>query len=160
MKQHQYQIDLQWTGNRGEGTRTYRAYDREYQIHAPGKGAPIAGSSDPSFRGKAAHYNPEELLVAALSSCHMLWYLHLCSVRGVEVVAYEDRAAGTMQEEEKTGSGRFTEVCLYPRVTITRADQVALAEQLHAEASQHCFIANSCNFPIRHAPSTTVVGTV
>jgi organic hydroperoxide reductase OsmC/OhrA len=149
-KEHHYLTHLQWTGNRGEGTSNYRAYDRDHVLSAGGK-SPIPGSSDPSFRGNPERYNPEELLVASLSSCHLLWYLHLCAVNGVVVIAYEDDAAGVMQEEEN-GSGRFSEVVLRPVVTIKEEGMREKAMALHHEANKFCFIANSVNFPVRHEP--------
>ena len=97
-RQHDYAVTVTWTGNRGRGTADYRAYERAHEISAPGKPA-IPGSSDPSFRGDARRYNPEELPVAAVSSCHMLWYLHLCADAGVRVLAYTDKARGTMVED-------------------------------------------------------------
>ena len=155
MRQHQYTIDTAWTGNTGTGTTTYKGYERSHDISAPGKPA-IAGSSDPAFRGDARRYNPEELLVAALSTCHMLSYLHVCAVAGIVVVAYKDQARGTM-EETNDGSGHFTEVVLYPVVTITDAARTQEANQLHHRAHELCFIANSCNFPVRHQPVCNVV---
>lgn len=147
-KMHSYHINLRWTGNTGTGTSGYRAYERAHEISLPDK-APILGSSDPAFRGDAARYNPEELLVGSLSACHMLWYLHLCADHGIVVTAYEDRAQGTMLETH-TGGGHFAEVVLYPVVTINAGDQ-ELAAQLHARAHELCFIANSMNFPVRCA---------
>ncbi|MDE3195009.1 MAG: OsmC family protein, partial [Acidobacteriota bacterium] len=107
MKIHNYATTLRWTGNRGEGTATYRAYSRNHEIDAAGKSITIPGSSDPHFRGEAARYNPEELLIASLSACHMLSYLHLCAINNIGVTAYEDRATGTM-EERPDGSGALT----------------------------------------------------
>src|SRR6476661_292670 len=104
-KEHTYEIDLTWTGNRGTGTSAYRAYDRTHEIGAPGKPA-LPGSSDPAFRGDGTRYNPEEFLVAALSACHMLAYLHLCADAGVVVTGYVDRARGVMTETE-SGGGHF-----------------------------------------------------
>src|SRR3954469_21032932 len=121
-KEHTYEISIQWTGNTGEGTKSYSSYRRDYLVHAGDKAA-ISGSSDPAFRGDTSRYNPEELLVASLSSCHMLWYLHLCADAGVSVLAYEDAAEGTMVEGAD-GGGRFTEVVLRPKVTMAGADQV------------------------------------
>ncbi|HEY4337687.1 MAG TPA: OsmC family protein [Puia sp.] len=149
-KEHHYNTHLQWTGNLGEGTSNYRAYDRDHWLSAGDKPA-IPGSSDPSFRGNPERYNPEELLVASLSSCHMLWYLHLCAVNGVIVIAYEDEAAGVLSEEEN-GSGRFSEVVLHPVVTVKEAGMREKAMALHHEANKFCFIANSVNFPVRHEP--------
>ena len=145
MKDHHYNVSVTWTGNDGEGTKTYRSYRRDHVISAGGK-AEIAGSSDPAFRGDRGRYNPEELLVAALSSCHMLAYLHLCAVNGVVAVDYRDEAQGTMQER-RDGSGAFTRVVLRPKVTISAGDREKALE-LHHRAHELCFIANSVNFPV------------
>lgn len=149
MKEHHYQIDLTWTGNEGKGTESYKAYSRNHLINAPGKSITIPGASDPSFLGDPTRYNPEELFVSSLSACHMLWYLHLCAVNKIVVIAYEDRATGTMIET-KDGGGRFTEVTLHPKVTITDPTQKEKALDLHHQANGLCFIANSCNFEVRH----------
>lgn len=150
-KEHSYYLNLQWTGNRGEGTTNYRAYDRAYQIEASGKPI-IFGSSDPAFRGDKNKYNPEELLVAAISSCHLLWYLHLCADAGVVVIDYSDRPLGKMSETQN-GGGKFTEVILKPQVTIATESSKDRATQLHHKAHEFCFIANSVNFPIICQPS-------
>ena len=154
-KEHHYTTQLRWTGNRGEGTAHYRAYDRDHVLSADGK-PEIPGSSDPSFRGNPQRYNPEELLVASLSSCHMLWYLHLCAVNGVVVVDYQDLAEGVMIETAD-GGGRFTTVVLRPVVTVREAGMVEKAMGLHHEAHSLCFIANSMNFPVRHEPVVEIV---
>jgi organic hydroperoxide reductase OsmC/OhrA len=143
--EHKYSVSVQWTGNRGTGTSGYRDYGRDHVIRAGGK-PDIAGSSDPAFRGDPGRWNPEDLLVGAVSACHKLWYLHLCSDAGIAVLAYDDRAEGTMVEDPE--AGRFTRIVLRPRVTIRAADDVALAERLHHAAHEKCFIANSVNFPI------------
>jgi organic hydroperoxide reductase OsmC/OhrA len=148
-KQHHYTTHLQWTGNQGEGTTTYQSYTRDHTINVDGKCTELLLSADPNFRGDAARYNPEELFLASISACHMLWYLHLCAVNGIVVEVYEDQAKGTMTEEQN-GSGRFTAVALYPSVTIRSADHQAKAIELHHEANNMCFIANSCNFAIEH----------
>ncbi len=149
-KDHAYTVTVTWTGDRGTGTSAYRAYDRRHEIVALRKPV-IPASSDPAFRGDPARYNPEELLVASLSSCHMLWYLHVCSVNGVVVTAYEDCAEGFMVEQPD-GGGRFTEVVLQPEIALAPGSDVARAYALHAEANANCFIANSVNFPVRHEP--------
>jgi len=154
MKEHHYKATITWVGNQGTGTSNYRAYSRNHDISIAGKPT-IPASSDPSFRGDPARYNPEEMFVSSLSSCHMLWYLHLCSVNGVVVVDYRDEATGTM-EETPDGGGRFKEVTLYPVVTVADAAMVEKANALHHEANQMCFIANSCNFPIHHQPACIV----
>ncbi len=147
-KSHHYAIELRWTGNLGAGTAGYRAYSRDHEITAPGKSGAIAASSDPVFRGDGARYNPEELLVASLSSCHMLWVLHLCADAGIVVTAYTDAAAGTMVEEPG-GAGRFTEVTLRPRVTLADPARRVELPAIHERAHALCFIANSVNFPVR-----------
>lgn len=147
-KIHHYEIDMKWTGNQGNGTSQYTAYERSYTLQAHGK-PEILGSSDPSFRGDASRYNPEDLLVASLSSCHMLCYLHLCAVNKVVVLAYEDKATGTMTETDN-GGGHFTEVTLNPVITLESMAMMDKADALHHEANKLCFIANSCNFPVHH----------
>jgi organic hydroperoxide reductase OsmC/OhrA len=146
---HHYTIALTWTGNQGRGTSGYRDYSRDHEVSAEGP-APLAGSSDPAFHGDRTRWSPEQLLVAALSQCHMLWYLHLCIDVGVVVTDYVDEATGTMVEERR--GGRFTEVVLRPQVTVAADDMMAAATRLHADAHQACFIANSVNFPVRHEP--------
>lgn len=155
MKQHHYEIKVEWTGNQGQGTLNYRAYTRDHKISAGGKYQEIMGSSDPAFLGDKTRYNPEELFVSTLSTCHMLWFLHLCAVNHIVVTDYTDNATGIM-EEAGDGSGRFTEVTLHPVVTISDPAQTDRTNALHAEAHQLCFIANSCNFPVKHRPSVLV----
>jgi organic hydroperoxide reductase OsmC/OhrA len=149
---HRYAVRMEWSGNLGSGTSGYKDYARAHELVVPGK-PPIPGSSDPAFRGDATRWNPEELLVASLSSCHMLWYLHLCATNGVVVTAYTDDAEGTMVETED-GGGRFATVRLRPRVTIGSGSR-SLAESLHHEAHAKCFVANSMNFPVECAPTIT-----
>lgn len=148
-RHHEYSATVTWTGNRGTGTSGYRDYSRDHVIAAGAK-PDIPGSADPAFRGDAERWNPEDLLVASVSACHKLWYLHLCAVNGVVVTAYEDHAEGQMVTEED-GSGRFTEVVLRPRVTISSGDRERAAS-LHHDAHEKCFIANSVNFPVRCEP--------
>ncbi|MCS4503001.1 hypothetical protein KBTX_04327 [wastewater metagenome] len=146
---HNYRVDLTWQGNRGTGTSDYRVYGREYVIAGADKPV-LTGSADPAFLGDSAHYNPEEMLVAALSACHMLWYLHLCADAGVVVTAYEDGASGAMA---RVGDGlQFTEVVLAPRVALTPGADRERALALHGEAHARCFIARSVNFPVRCRP--------
>jgi organic hydroperoxide reductase OsmC/OhrA len=152
---HTYDVLTRWTGNLGTGTSAYRAYSRDHVFHSPKKPGPLLGSSDPAFRGDATRYNPEELLVASLSACHLLWYLHVCADAGIVVVDYVDEAQGTMVVD-KEGNGRFSEVVLRPRVRISRAEHAAVALELHQEAHRRCFIANSVNFPVRHVAAVEV----
>lgn len=152
--QHQYNLKVNWTGNTGTGTSDYRSYNRNHTVSVENK-PDLLSSSDPSFRGDNTRYNPEELLVASLSGCHMLSYLHLCAVSGVVVIDYSDNATGTMIETPN-GGGRFTEVTLYPEVVVTDESMIAKANELHHRANQLCFIANSCNFPVHHKPNCKV----
>src|ERR1043165_9980169 len=115
MPRHQYNVTNRWTGNLGEGTLRYAGYSRAHELSAPGKSAPIPGSSDPAFRGDKQRYNPEELLVGALSTCHMLWALHLCADAGIVITEYVDDAAGEMVEHAD-GSAEFSSVTLRPRM--------------------------------------------
>ncbi len=149
-KEHHYSVSMVWTGNKGEGTKNYRAFSRDHIVQVSGK-ADIAGSSDPSFRGSPDRYNPEELLVSSISSCHMLWYLHLCSVNNIVVTGYRDQAKGTMIENPD-GSGFFRAVELNPFITLTDSSMTGRATELHEDAHRMCFIANSVNFPISHKP--------
>jgi organic hydroperoxide reductase OsmC/OhrA len=154
-KQHQYALTINWTGNTGEGTANYRVYERSHTIAIAGKPA-ILCSSDPAFRGDDAKHNPEELLVASLAGCHMLWYLHLCAEAGIIVTAYTDNATGIM-EETANGGGHFVSVTLKPVVTITEQAAMENAIALHKKANELCFIANSVNFPVYHQPQIIVV---
>jgi organic hydroperoxide reductase OsmC/OhrA len=154
MKDHAYALEVYWTGNDGLGTQTYKAYRRDYTIAAPGKPA-IHGSSDTAFRGDAHRYNPEELLVASISSCHMLWYLHFCSAHGVVVMEYRDSPSGILRENAD-GLGAFVRVDLRPAVILASGDP-AVALRLHAEAHRFCFIARSVNFPVELTPQVSTV---
>ena len=155
MTEHHYCIKTEWTGNLGEGTATYQSYSRDHLLSGAGKATPIEGSSDPVFRGDPTRYNPEELLVSALSACHMLWYLHLCALNHLIVTDYIDEATGSMSETAD-GSGQFREVTLKPVVTVAEPSMVEPAEALHREANRRCFIAKSCTFPVHHQPLTLV----
>lgn len=145
-KDHHYATSLRWTGNRGTGTSSYRDYDRSYTLSVNGK-VDLEGSSDPTFRGDKARWNPEEMLLSALSSCHMLSYLHQCANAGVTVLDYTDDASGSM-ELESNGAGHFTGVVLRPRVMVSDDADLNSATRLHDIAHESCFIANSVNFPV------------
>lgn len=150
MKDHHYNSHLIWDGNRGDGTSDYATYGREHRILIDGK-PELRATADAAFRGDANTHNPEDLFLAAISSCHMLSYLALCAKYGISVLTYEDRATGLMREDGK-GGGRFEEVTLHPVVTIANAEQIERATKLHDRAHELCFIANSCSVPIHHQP--------
>ena len=153
MKKHHYEVRMEWTGNDGEGTKSYRSYRRDHEITSGNKSL-IPGSSDPAIRGDPARYIPEELLVGSVSSCHMLWYLHFCAVNGVVVLDYRDRAAGEMAENAD-GSGEFVRVVLRPEIRIAVGGDTAKANALHEEAHRFCFIARSVNFPVEIEAAVT-----
>lgn len=150
MKKHHYDINLIWTGNRGDGTTTYKSYDRDYTVSVVDK-PDILCSSDPAFLGDPKRYNPEEMLVASLSSCHMLWYLHLCAQNNIVVISYDDKASGVMAENVD-GSGQFSEVVLSPVVSIRDAQNISKAVDLHHDVKKYCFIARSVNFVVKVVP--------
>ncbi len=150
IRDHIYKTIIEWTGNTGKGTETYKDYKRDHILSVQEKMF-IELSSDTMYRGDALKYNPEELLLASLSSCHMLWYLHLCAENGIAVMSYIDHATGIMQTGED-GSGRFTSVTLQPEIEIKNSNKIDMAYALHAEANKMCFIANSVNFHVAHLP--------
>lgn len=149
---HHYKSQLIWTGNSGSGTLNYKSYDRSFTIKIDNK-PDLKGSSETSFRGDPTKYNPEELLLSALSSCHMLWFLHLCADANIIVIEYTDEAKAIMSEKAD-GSGQFTEVLLQPKVIVAELAMIEEAEALHKKANKMCFIANSVNFPVQHSPVT------
>ena len=152
-RRHTYTVTTTWTGNTGKGTAGYRDFQRFHEIASFGKPT-IHGSSDSAFRGDARRWNPEELLVASLSACHKLWYLHLCADAGVLVEAYIDEAIGVM-EESTDGSGQFVRVVLKPKVSLAPGSDHAKALSLHHSAHEKCFIARSVNFPVLCEPSVS-----
>jgi organic hydroperoxide reductase OsmC/OhrA len=148
---HHYELDLEWTGNTGTGTSGYRDYRREYIVRVDGK-PPFAGSADRAFFGDPGLPNPEDLLVAALSSCHLLSYLALAARAGIVVTSYHDHADATMTEDG-WGGGRFTRVTLRPQVLVADPTDIARATALHAAAARACYVAASVNFPVEHEPA-------
>ncbi|MHA7221586.1 OsmC family protein [Arthrobacter sp. RHLT1-20] len=155
LDEHRYALTVRWTGNLGAGTASYRGYSRDHDVEIPGLPV-LQGSADPTFHGDRNRCNPEQLLLAALSQCHMLSFLHVAVKHGVVVTAYEDRAEALMRTN-RDGSGQFESATLRPRVTVAAPAAAAeLMEQLHTEANQVCFIARSVNFPVLHTPTTVV----
>lgn len=154
LSEHHYELTVQWTGNSGAGTASYRGYARDHDILIPGLPV-LKGSADPTFHGDRERYNPEQLLLAALAQCHMLSFLHVAVKHGVVVTDYRDEASGLLKLN-RDGSGQFERVTLRPRVTVAEPAHAELAGQLHHEANQVCFIARSVNFPVEHQPETVV----
>jgi organic hydroperoxide reductase OsmC/OhrA len=152
MKTHHFQTTTTWTGNLGTGTSAYRDYSRDHEVTGPSKASAIAGSSQPVFRGDPTRYNPEELLLAALANCHMLWVLHLCADAGITVTEYSDSARAEMQEHPD-GSGEIISAVLHPKMTITDAARIDDVTTIHAKAHSVCCLARSVKFPVSHEPS-------
>ena len=150
--EHSYRLTATWTGNRGAGTAGYRDYERAVSVEIAGKPT-LLGSADRPFRGDPARWNPEDLLLAALSQCHLLSYLHACVTRGVVVTDYVDEASGVMVLDGR-GGGAFREVVLRPRVRVAAASMIDAAIEAHHQAHEWCFIANSVNFEVRIEPVT------
>ncbi len=151
---HEYRVRNEWTGNLGTGTSAYRAYSRNHELSAPGKAAAILGSSDPAFRGDPARYNPEELLLGAVSTCHMLWVLHWCADAGIVVTEYVDEAWAEMVERPD-GSGEFTRVILRPRMTVADQSRSADILAIHTRVHEVCAVARSVKFSISIEPEIT-----
>lgn len=154
---HGYTVNVDWTGAGEAGTESYTSYSRDHVVQVADR-PPVLGSSDPAFRGDPSRYSPEELFVASLSQCHMLWFLHMAARAGVVVVGYTDRATGTMRVES-AGAGQFVEVVLHPGITVDGRVSEELVARLHRQAHDHCFISRSVNFPVRHAPLATQMRT-
>ncbi|MGP4032248.1 OsmC family protein [Pseudarthrobacter sp. 1C304] len=154
LDEHRYALTVRWTGNLGEGTASYRGYSRDHDVEIPGLPV-LHGSADPTFHGDRDRYNPEQLLLAALSQCHMLSFLHVAVKHNVVVTAYEDRAEALMRTN-RDGSGQFESATLRPRVTLAAPAAEGLLEELHAAANKVCFIARSVNFPVLHQPTAVV----
>lgn len=150
---HHYALTSTWTGNTGSGTSGYRDYRRDVTIEVQGK-PDLLASADKPFRGDPARWNPEDMLLASLSECHLLSYLHACVTAGVVVVSYRDQATGLMRENG-AGGGAFVEVMLRPEVVVAEASMIEAAERAHAQANEWCFIANSMNFPVHHEATVT-----
>ena len=154
-KHHHYKLTVTWTGNKGEGTKDYTAYERGHTIEIAGK-KKILGSSDSPFRGDKKKHNPEDMLLASLSACHMLWYLHLCADENIVVLEYTDDAEGKMIQTSN-GAGYFTEVVLNPTVLVAESRMIRKAIELHKKANQMCFIANSVKFEVYHKTHVTAL---
>jgi organic hydroperoxide reductase OsmC/OhrA len=146
-KTHDFTAQIVWTGDRGQGTKHYRGYDRTWSIVTPGH-VPIECSNDPLLGGDPSKPNPEDLLLSSLAACHMLWYLHLASNVGIIVRGYEDAPLG-VGETGPRGEGRFVQAVLRPKICVARGTDLIKADSLHQEVHHFCFIARSVNFPVR-----------
>ena len=147
-EQHDYTSRIEWTGNRGEGTKSYRGYDRTWDVRTPGKPS-IACSNDPLLGGDPTLHNPEDMLLSALSACHMLWYLHLASRAGIVVHGYRDEPVG-VGESAPNGAGRFVRATLRPQIEVAAGSDLDKADAIHHEIHKYCFIARSVNFPVSY----------
>ena len=143
---HLFKAEAKWTSKQEDSTK--RFYIKSHTILIDGK-LVLHVSAAKAFKGDPELYNPEDLLLSSLVSCHMMSYLYVCSQNGIEVLEYSDNAEATL-ETYADGSGRFVTVTLNPKATIANPDKIQMALDLHQKANQLCFIANSCNFPILH----------
>ena len=157
-KTHDYTTTVRWTGNEGQGTRTYKGYQRTWDIAVPGKPV-VSCSNDPLLGGDPTKMNPEDLLLSALAACHMLWYLHLASTSGIQVESYEDTPLGH-GESLPDGSGRFLSATLRPQIAVAEGADLERARAIHGEIHRYCYIARSVNFPVNCDPTfqTVAVG--
>jgi organic hydroperoxide reductase OsmC/OhrA len=144
-----FKLKTKWISKKGESTLKANTFSRNHTVTIKGKGEPLKLSSAKIFKGDDTLYNPEDLLLSALSSCHMMSYFYVCSQKGVELLSYEDKAKGFL-EVDKHGKGQFIKVVLNLEIVVSHREMVALAESLHEQASELCFIANSCSFPIEY----------
>lgn len=158
-KKHTYAATVNWTSEATGSTTNYRSYSRDHTLQVQDK-ADILASADPAFRGDKTRHNPEDMLVAATASCHMLWYLHFCAVNGVEVLSYTDTAVGTMNEGSGQGEarngGHFAEITLNPVISISEKSDPEKALVLHHDANKECFIANTLKCPVHHNAEITI----
>ncbi len=150
---HEFNTQIEWTGNTGLGTETYESYERDYTLSSEGK-EQILCSSAAGFRGDTNKYNPEDLFIASLSSCHMLWYLHLCADNGIKVLSYIDATEAKLAVF-LNGKGFFQSITLSPKVVVENPEHIQKAIALHQKANKMCFLANSLHFPIKHNPTVT-----
>ena len=151
---HLFKAKLNWNSIPKEVITNTKRYTKTHQIAIDGKEI-LNVSAAKAFKGDPNLYNPEDLLLSSVVSCHMMSYLYVCSQNDITVVSYQDNAEGTLEVLEN-GSGRFVEIRLNPSVIIKEKEKIAQALSLHTKASELCFIANSCNFPILHFASCEV----
>lgn len=148
---HIFKVALSWFSTEKVASPKSKVYSKSHHISIEGK-SDLAISAAKAFKGDPSLYNPEDLLLSSLVSCHMMSYLYLCDQNNIEVISYTDHAEAIL-EVNSDASGRFVEVILKPAVVILNPEQIALALDLHKKANQLCFIANSCNFPVMHMPT-------
>lgn len=144
---HIFKATLNWKPKEGENTQNPRNYTRDHEVKITDKKL-LQLSAAKSFRGDTNLLNPEDLLLSAITSCHMMSYLYVCSQNQVEILSYSDNSEGILEVVGDGGS--FERVDLNPVVTIKNPKDIELAKELHTKANELCFIANSCNFPIHH----------
>jgi organic hydroperoxide reductase OsmC/OhrA len=147
---HVFKAKLDWLFSKKESVK----YIKSHTISIDGK-VVLHVSAAKAFKGDPDLYNPEDLLLSSVVSCHMMSYLYVCSQNGIDVVSYTDEAEATLEVLED-GSGRFTTIKLFPKVCISNKEKIEEALSLHKKANELCFIANSCNFPILHFPTCEV----
>ncbi len=148
MTMHRYETSLTWEGR----TNDYDSYGRQHQAIVGGN--EIALSADAAFHGDPALPNPEQLIVAAASSCQLLSFLSVASLGGVEVLAYSDDAEGEMPSDARPM--RLTRIVLHPHIVVT-GSTVDRVERLIHKAHRQCYIANSLSTDVLIEPVIEVV---
>jgi organic hydroperoxide reductase OsmC/OhrA len=148
---NKFNVGLTWLSQ--NKNFTYNEYSREYTIHAEGK-PELIGTAAPEYKGSHEHYNPEDMLIASLSACHMLSYLALAANSKIQVLSYQDQAEGSLIKDGM--SMKFNEVILKPHVVISQDSDQEKALSLHDKAHHICFIANSVNFSVLIQPQIAI----
>jgi organic hydroperoxide reductase OsmC/OhrA len=142
----EHHIHLAW--DKGDAPFTYNDYPRNHALSFKNGQETVIASAAPAYKGDATKADPEDLLVASLSSCHMLSFLAIANKKKVTVTAYEDDAVGFLENDN--GTLWIARVILRPKVTCD-ADAGTLA-QIHHLAHEACFIANSVKTDVRIEP--------
>jgi organic hydroperoxide reductase OsmC/OhrA len=149
-----YEATIEWHINEGESFET-RKYSRAHRWKFDG-GADVPASASPAVVGTVysdpAGIDPEEALVAALASCHMLFFLDLASRSGIDVTSYVDHAVGQVGKRDD-GKVAMLSATMRPKITFVGTADPAALEALHHKAHQLCYIANSVNFPVTVEPA-------
>ncbi|QDO92455.1 osmotically inducible protein OsmC [Formosa sediminum] len=144
----QFKISNSWSLEHASKITSKGGSIKTHQVFLE-KGKTLEVSAAKPFKGDPSKYNPEELLMAALSSCHFMSYLYVCEQAGITILEYSDTVEGILNLQAN-GSGAFAKISLNPQVKIENQDQIQLAESLHEKAGNLCFIANSCAFKIEY----------
>lgn len=147
---HEYRITTTWHGNTADGPRHY---SRTHDTTTTPPTTPLKVTADKPFRGEPGIHNPEQLLVMAASSCHMMSFLYCASQAGFDIRHYVDEAHALMPM--RATNTAITAITLHPTVTIANytSSQQNQLDALMDQAHDECFIANTLSCPITHQPT-------